>query len=340
MLLAAQWANCSGVADGRGDDLVSISLEIITPAIAGPFDLGTVAIRTALQVDPITTQIIAVSDLIPTILHGLPLDIRSISIEMNRPDFTINPTGCEAKSITGTAISTLGSTASLSQYFQAASCSSLKFKPTLRLSLKGQTRRAGHPALRAVLTYPKGAGYSNVARAQVGLPHSEFLDQGSIAQACTKPVLLAEACPAKSVYGKVKAWSPLLEKPLEGNVYLVGGFGYELPALVADLNGQIRVLLVGKIDTDKQKGIRNTFEAVPDAPVERFELTLKGGPKYGLLENSENLCRKGQKARTTFVAQNGRRVSDAVRIANECGDKGTGKGRKHSNGDGSARASR
>jgi hypothetical protein len=295
-----------------------LSLEIITPAIAGPFDLGVVAVRTALQVDPLTTQITAESDPIPTILHGLPLDLRSISIDMDRPSFTLNPTSCEPKAITGSAISTLGNVATLSQYFQVAECSKLKFKPTLKLSLKGPTKRTGHPALRALLTYPKGPGYSNIARAQVGLPHAEFLDQGNIGKACTKPVLLAGLCPAKSVYGNAKAWSPLLEKPLEGPVYLVGGFGYKLPALVAELNGQIRVLLVGKVDTGKNKGIRNTFEAVPDAPVEKFELSLKGGKKYGLLVNSENICKKRQKASASFTAQSGLVARSSVTIANNC----------------------
>jgi hypothetical protein len=295
-----------------------LSLEIVTPAIAGPFDLGVVAVRTALSVNPITAQITAESDPIPTILHGLPLDVRSIAIEMNRPDFTINPTNCEPMAISGSVTSTLGSTASLSQYFQASECRALKFAPKLQLTLKGATKRAGHPALKATLTYPKGAGYSNVARAQVSLPHSEFLDQGNLSRVCTQPQLKAAACPAKSVYGKVKAWTPLLEKPLEGNVYLAVGFGYKLPALVAELNGQIRVLLVGKVDTDKQKGIRNTFEAAPDAPVEKFILELKGGPKYGLLENSENICHKSQKAGVAFKAQNGKTENSAIKIANSC----------------------
>jgi hypothetical protein len=298
-----------------------LSLEILTPAIAGPFDLGVVAVRTALQVDPLTAMITAESDPIPTILHGLPLDVRSISININRPSFTLNPTSCEPKSIIGTATSTLGSVAALSQYFQATDCGALEFKPKLQLSLKGQTKRAGHPALRAVLTYPKGGAYANIARAQVSLPHSEFLDQGNLNKVCTQPELKAAACPARSIYGKVKAWTPLLEKPLEGNVYLGVGFGYKLPALVAELNGQIRVLLVGKVDTDKQNGIRNTFEAVPDAPVERFVLELKGGKKYGLLENSENLCRKAQRATVAFRAQNGKAKNFSVKIANSCGKK-------------------
>jgi hypothetical protein len=295
-----------------------LSLEIITPAIAGPFDLGVVAVRAALQVDPLTAQVSAVSDPIPTILHGLPLDVRSVAIDVSRPNFTLNPTSCEPKAITGTATSTLGSTTPLSQYFQASNCAALAFRPKLKLSLKGSTKHGGHPALNAVLTYPKGAGYANIARAQVNLPHSEFIDQANLNKTCTKPVLLARACPKSTIYGKAKAWTPLLDKPLEGNVYLVGGFGYKLPALVAELDGQIRVLLAGKVDSGPNRGIRNTFEAVPDAPVEKFELQLKGGPKYSLLENSENLCARPQKAIARFTAQSGKVLQTKPRISNEC----------------------
>jgi hypothetical protein len=175
--------------------------------------------------------------------------------------------------------------------------------------------------LKAVVTYPKHGAYANISRAQVNLPHSEFLDQGNLNKTCTKPVLLAGKCPKKSIYGHAKAWTPLLEKPLQGPVYLVGGYGYKLPALVAELNGQIRVVLKGKVDSGKNKGIRNTFEAVPDAPVSRFALTMKGGKKYGLLINSENICKKPQRAIARFTAQNGRTLNWKPKIANQCGKK-------------------
>ncbi len=296
-----------------------LSLAIVTPAIAGPFDLGVVAVRTALQVNPITAQIDAVSDPIPTILHGLPLVVRSIEVAMNRPQFTLNPSGCEPKSITAQATTTLGTVATLSEYFQASRCEALKFKPKLALTLKGATRRSGHPALKAVLTYPKKGAFSNIARAQVGLPPTEFLDQGSIRSTCTQPNLKAGTCPKRSIYGKAKAWSPLLDKPLEGPVYLGVGYGHQLPDLVADLNGQIRVLLNGKVDTTKAKGLRNTFEVVPDAPVSKFVLELQGGPKKGLIENSENLCNRPQKAATKFTAHNGLVQQTRILIANGCG---------------------
>jgi hypothetical protein len=303
-----------------------LSVVIVSPAVAGPFDLGDVVVRAALEVDPLTTQINAVSDQIPTILDGIPLDIRSISLEMSRPQFTLNPTDCEKMAVTGEALGQFGSTAALSEPFQVGGCKNLAFKPKLQISLKGSTRHAGHPALKAVLTYPRQGAYANVASAQVNLPHSEFIDQANLNKACTRPVLLAGACPASTIYGKAKAWTPLLGAPLEGPVYLVGGFGYKLPALVAELGGQIRVLLVGKVDSGPNHGIRNSFEAVPDAPVERFVLEMKGGSRYSLLENSEDLCKRPQRAIAAFTAQNGATLRLTPRIANSCG-KGGHRGR-------------
>jgi hypothetical protein len=276
------------------------------PAQAGPFDLGTVINRAGIYVNPETAQVTVTTDPLPQILEGVPVLYRAIHVEITRPDFTLNPTSCAAKPITAEVTAADGRSADPTVDFQATNCAKLRFKPSLKISLKGATKRIGHPALKAVLTYPKGGGYANIRRAQVNLPHSEFIDQANLNKTCTKPVLLAGNCPKTTIYGKAKAWSPLLEKPLQGNVYLVGGYGYKLPALVAELDGQIKVLLVGKVDSGPNKGIRNTFEAVPDAPVEKFELRLKGGNKYSLLENSENLCAKPQKAIARFVGQNGR----------------------------------
>jgi hypothetical protein len=295
-----------------------LSLEIITPAIAGPFDLGVVAVRTALQVDPFTVEITADSDPIPTILHGLPLDVRSIAVNVSRTNFTFNPTSCEPKSISGSAISTLGTVTPVMQYFQATDCNALRYKPELKLALRGPTKRSGHPALKATLTIPKRGSYTNTARIQVGLPHSAFLDQGNLDKVCTQPQLRSATCPQRSVYGHIKVWTPVFEKPLQGNVYIGVGFGHKLPDLVTELNGQVRVLLHGRIDTTKHEGIRNTFEYVPDAPYSKVVLELKGGKKYGLLENSENLCDKAQKANVQFTAQNGLVDGFRQEIANDC----------------------
>jgi hypothetical protein len=283
-----------------------LSLGIITPAIAGPFDLGNVVVRTALYVDPVTAQGRAVSDPLPTIIDGIPLDVRSVAIELDRPDFTLNPTSCDPMAITGSATTALGAGAALSTPFQVGGCSSLAFKPKLAIKLKGGTGRSKNPALRATLTMPPGG--ANIARASVALPHTEFLDQAHIRTICTRVQFAAAGgngggCPPGSIYGKARAFTPLLDASLEGPVYLRSS-DHLLPDLVAALHGQIDVDLVGRIDSHKG-GIRTTFEGVPDAPVSKFVLEMQGGKK-GLLENSTNLCRTTNRGTALFDGQNGK----------------------------------
>ena len=307
-----------------------LSLVTITPAIAGPFDLGTVVVRIALQVDPLSARIHAVSDPLPTILDGIPLDVRSVALRMDRPDFTLNPTSCDPMAITANAVSSLGQSAALSTPFQVGGCSSLAFKPELKLSFKGGTTRAKHPALSTVLTYPKQGPYANIAKAVVTLPHAEIIDQNHVGNPCTRPQFAEEKCPAISVLGRAKAWTPLLDQPLEGNVYFRANGGERtLPDIVADLRGQIHVELIGAVDTATPKTnarIRTTFFAVPDAPVSRFELQLKGG-KEGLLVNSANICRAPRRATVSFDGQNGKAFDANPVIASRC--KGKAGKRKH-----------
>jgi hypothetical protein len=303
-----------------------LSLAVITPALSGPYDLGNVVVRAALHVNPETIQITAVSDPLPQILQGIPLRYREVLIELNRPNFTLNPTNCDLSSVSTTVTGDQGAQANLSSPFQPANCATLPFAPNLALKLSGATRRAGHPAVSATVTYPK-APYANIAKAQVSLPHSEFLDQAHIGTVCTRPQLAAEQCPAASVYGHAQVETPLLEKPLEGPVYLGTGYGTKLPELIADLNGQIHVILRGKVTTDSAGGIRSTFEAVPDAPVSKFTLSLDGGKK-GLLENSENLCAKPQRVTADFTGQNGKADDYRTLISNSCRSKGKSKRKK------------
>jgi hypothetical protein len=301
-------------------------MAIITPAVAGPFDLGTVVVRAALYVNPETAQITAKSDPIPTILAGIPLDVRSIAVNISRNQFTLNPTSCTPMSITGTAFAA-GSEAGLTNPFQVGGCSALAFKPKFAINLKGGTKRAKNPALTATVTYPPGAGYANIARAAVTLPKSEFLDNAHIKTVCTRVQFAAEQCPAASIYGFAKAITPLLDHPLEGPVYLGTGYGHELPDLLADLNGQIHVILNGVIDQDKKHGIRNTFEVVPDAPVTKFTLTMQGGKK-GLLQNSENICAKPHRATVEFTGQNGALSKTEPLLRAKCPKQGR-RGRGH-----------
>ena len=298
-----------------------ISLTIITPAVAGPFDLGTVVVRAALYVNPETTQIHAVSDPIPTILEGIPLDVRSVTLKMARPKFTLNPTSCEESHFIGSATSILGTSSPLEQRFQLGGCSALAFKPKLALRLSGHLKRRGHPALTSVLTMPPGG--ANIASAVVALPPTEILDNAHIKSPCTRVEFAADACPPGSVLGSATAITPLLDKPLEGPVYLMTGFGHKLPDLLVDLGGQIQITLDGKVDTTKAGGLRTTFATVPDAPVSKFVLKLAGARK-GLLQNTVPICANPQRASALFSGQNAASVGLSPKLKASCP-----KGKRH-----------
>ena len=189
-----------------------ISLVAKVPAQAGPFDLGTVVVRSGVYVDPVTTRATVKSDLLPQILEGIPLSYRDLRIEVNRTGFMVNPTSCDPMSVDGTIVSDSGHSADVSKGFQTVNCERLGFEPKLALGLSGPTHRSAHPKLRAVLTTRKGD--ANIGRAQVTLPKTEFLENAHIQTVCTRVQFAADACPAKSIYGYAKAWTPLLDKPI------------------------------------------------------------------------------------------------------------------------------
>ncbi len=298
-----------------------VSAAIVTPAVAGPFDLGTVVTRAALYVNPVTAQITVKSDPIPRQLQGIPLDVRDVQVKMSRPNFTLNPTSCDPMGISGEAISVFDQIAPLFQRFQVGGCKGLDYGPKLALSLKGATKRGGHPKLRAVLTAKFGE--ANTARASVALPKSEFLENAHIQTVCTRVQFAAENCPAKSIYGHATATTPLLDEPLEGPVYLRSS-SHKLPDMVAALKGPasrpIKVELDGRIDS-VNGGIRSTFDLVPDQPVTKFVLSMQGGKK-GLLVNSRNLCAGTNRAAAKFNGQNGKVHDFNPVLKNDC-KKGT-----------------
>ena len=293
------------------------SLVAVIPAVAGPFDLGVVVNRIAAYVDPETAQAKTVADPLPTILAGIPLDVRDLRANLDRPGFALAPTSCEPKSVSATVLGLTGQSATLSDRFQVGGCDALRFKPGLSLKLNGGTRRGSHPAFKAIVTYPKGA-YANVARASVALPHSEFLDQAHIRTICTRVQFAASACPKAAIYGKARATTPLLDQPLEGPVYLRSSSN-PLPDVVVALHGQIEAVVVGRVDS-KHGGIRTTFESVPDAPISKFVLQMQGGKK-GLLVNSRNICNYTNRATARFTAQNAKRYDTRPVLHDSCGAK-------------------
>jgi hypothetical protein len=301
-----------------------LSLVTVTPAVAGPFDLGVVVVRVPLFLDPETAQIHPLTNAIPDVFGGAKLSIGSIFVNVNRKEFALNGTNCRQQATAGALLGggadptnpATFSSFKVSDPFKGVGCERLKFKPKLKLRLFGKTKRAKHPRLRAALrTRPKDA---NIARASVALPHALFLDQASLGTVCTRPQFAANECPKRSIYGKARAFTPLLGKPLEGPVILRSS-NNTLPDMVAHLEGQVDIDLVGRIDSFRG-GIRTTFDRTPDVPVDKFVLTLPGG-KHGLLVTSRNLCKAPVKAIVQLKGQNGKKANRRQKLRTPCGKK-------------------
>jgi hypothetical protein len=305
-LSLAGWVYLAGPYKGA-----PLSLAVVTPAVAGPFDLGTVVVRAALNINPLTAQVNAVSDPIPNVFGGVKVDVRSIDLDMNRRGFMVNPTNCSASTVAGTiaggganpADSAAWSSVAVSTAFQATDCGKLKFEPKLFARIRGGTTRAKNPRIRVVVqAHP---GQANIARTALNLPHSLFLDQSHIKQVCTRVQLAAHECPKSAIYGSARATSPLLKQALKGPVYMVSS-KHKLPDLLADLRGQINIQLDGVISS-KHGGLKTVFNNTPDVPLKSFVLDMRGGEK-SLLQNSANLCKEPQLAILNIKGQNGRQV--------------------------------
>jgi hypothetical protein len=330
---AASRIGSLGIAAGFGPEPIHVSGDVylagpyegaplssvaIVPVVAGPLDLGDAVIHSPLYVDPETVQLSVKSDPIPTVLGGIPLKLRAVSIEVDRPGFTVNPTSCEPKSVSAVVAGSSGAVTAPASRFQVGGCGRLKFKPKLALGFSGATGRNGHPALTATLTQARGQ--ANIAAVSVALPRSEFLDQAHIRTVCTREQFRADRCPRRAIYGRAEAITPLLDHPLQGPVYLRSS-SHRLPDLVVALRGPdsqpIEVDLQGRIDSFRG-GLRSRFELVPDAPLSKFVLRMQGGRK-GLLVNSRNLCAKPTRATVRLVGQNGKRADRFPAVRSDCG---------------------
>jgi hypothetical protein len=301
-----------------------ISILTIAPAVAGPFDLGAVVVRAAVHLDPVSAVASVVSDPLPTVLHGVPLDVRSVAVRAERPNFSLNPTSCAEKAFGGQVLSTLGTASALFERFQVGGCAALPYKPKMSVRLFGPTHRGGHPRLKAIFTAQPGE--ANTAAISFTFPRSEFIDQAHFRTICTRVQFAADQCPAGSVYGHVKAYSPLVDYPLEGPVYLRSSV-HQLPDVVVALHGPpsqpIEVQAAGRVDS-VNGGLRVRFGELPDAPVSRLIFNAQGAKK-GLFQNSTNICKGTHRATLKLDGQNGKVHDTKPKLVAQCG-KGGGKG--------------
>jgi hypothetical protein len=296
-----------------------LSLAAITPALAGPYDYGTVVVRVALHVDPATAQVSAISDTVPSIIGGVPIRMRSIQVNIDKPNFTINPTNCSPFTVDSEGIGDEGTIAAFSSFFHVDDCSILGFKPTITVRQVGKgTKRTQNPQLKLDLrTRPSDA---NIKSLSVTLPPAFAIDQRHLGNICSEKELLEKQCAGRTAIGKATTTTPLLDQPLTGPVYAVSGSG-GLPKLAFILNGQVNLVPRAETATIATAGgagkLHTTVPVIPDAPIGHFALTVFGG-KTGYLVNTRSLCAGKSIVMVDYVAQNGKTLTQKVKLKSAC----------------------
>jgi hypothetical protein len=309
----------------KGYNGAPFGLSIVTDAVAGPFNLGLVVVRARIAVDPETSALTITTDesgpyAVPQILDGVPLRLKQITVNIDRPGFMFNPTSCAAQQITAQVSGNQDALASVTSPFAASGCKSLAFKPKFAVSTSGHTSRLGGASLDAKLSYPAGSvgSEANIARVKVDLPKQLPARLTTLQKACTAAQFASNpaGCPAASVVGIVKASTPLLPVGLEGPVYFVSHGGEAFPSLIVVLQGDgVRVDLTGTTFISKAGITSSTFKTVPDVPVSTFELYLPEG-QFSALAATANLCKSASKLTmpTELVAQNGAEIHETTKI--------------------------
>lgn len=292
-------------------------LSIIVPAVAGPYTLsgttghGTVVVRAKIEVDPIDAHLTVTADPMPTMLDGIPLQLKVVNVTIDKPDFTFNPTNCGQLAISASMTSTEGLSASVSSPFQVTNCGRLAFKPVFNVSTSGKTSRAAGASLDVKLTYPHvGVGsQADIGKVKVDLPKQLPSRLTTLQKACPAATFQSNpaACPVASKVGMATASTPIIPVGLSGPAYFVSYGGAKFPELVIVLSGYgVTVQLHGETFINKAGITSSTFRQIPDVPIGSFELKLPEGPDSALAANG-NLCsvKGGLHMPTAFTGQNG-----------------------------------
>jgi hypothetical protein len=289
-------------------------LSIVVPAVAGPFNLGEEVVRAAISVDAHTAALTIVSDPLPTKKDGIPFQVKTVNVNVSRPQFMFNATNCDSQAIGAAISSTQGARAAVSSPYQPVNCATLPFKPSFKASTQARTSKLNGAALDVQVA--QRPGEAGIHKVDVQLPLALPSRLTTLQKACTEAQFNANpaGCPPASVVGTATAHTPILNAPLTGPAYLVSHGGAAFPDLVIVLQGEgVKIELVG--NTDIKKGITfSRFHTVPDAPITTFELNLPQGPHSALAANG-NLCGQSLVMPTTMVGQNGAQATQNTKVA-------------------------
>jgi hypothetical protein len=290
-------------------------LSIVVPARAGPFDLGDVVVRASIAVDRTTAALRVTSDPLPTILQGIPLRVRTVSIAIDRPGFMLNPTSCSEKRVEATIRSSTGTAASVGSRLQVGGCRELPFAPKLGLRVGARGRTRGGVTTPFTASLKTRAGDGNLRAVTVKLPRTLNARLVALQDPCTLEQFHAGECTRQ--VGTATAVTPLLREPLSGPAYFVRNPARRLPDLMVALRGQVEIDLTGKVTIPRDLTIKTAFDTIPDVPITSFSLRLVAG-RRGPISTIPNMCttkaRRASLATVGYRAQSGRLIQRSTRV--------------------------
>jgi hypothetical protein len=292
-------------------------LAVVIHAAAGPFDLGTVMVRSRVLVDPSTLALTVASDPLPQILAGIPLRLRTLQITLDRPKFVTDPTTCAPQQILATIGDQEGVQATLASPFRVKGCAKLRFAPRLSASTDAGGSVKGNGASLALKISSPAASTATLRSAIVELPAALRPRLKTIQHACLSAgsAILPSACPPESRIGVATVRTPILAAPLTGAIYLVAHGGANLPTLVMALQGDgVSVQFPGVLSISRHGSISAAFRALPDAPISAFELRLPRGP-HSILGAVSSLCARAMKLPYELTDQTGAHIDATTRVA-------------------------
>jgi hypothetical protein len=297
-------------------------LDIVVPAKAGPFNLGTVVVHAVIDINKSTSALTITSDPLPQSIDGVPFRVQDIQVRVDRPEFTFNPTNCESGAGHEITASLSGkpqkaeepsATSHVAVPFTATGCSALPFNPTFTAGSTAHFSKKLGASLTVRVAQHRGE--ANIRKVELQLPEALPSQLETLHKACPDYVFEANPanCPEGSYVGTATATTPLLNVPLTGPAILVSHANREFPDLVYLLQGEgVHIELVG--NTYIAHGITySKFETVPDAPISSFETTLPTG-HHALLTAYGNICAKELIAPTTITSQSNLQVKQNTRI--------------------------
>jgi hypothetical protein len=294
-------------------------LSIVVPATVGPFDLGTIVVGAKIDVNPTTVALTITSGPLPQSLDGIPLQIKTVNLDIDRGGFMLNPTDCQPLAFEGTVQSSQSLAAPVSSRFQAANCAALALKPKLSGLTHAKTSKPNGAYLHVrIFSLP---GQANIAKLKVDLPRQLTPRLSTLQHACLATVIEADpaGCPAASVVGSVTIITPLLRQPLVGPVYVVSHGHAATPDLEFVVQGEgVTVDVVGR--TSIQHGIlTSAFSSLPDVPFSTLGLVLTDGPHSLFAANlptraGRSMCGQSLEMPTEITGQNGAVLKQTTKL--------------------------